>query len=497
MGVVPGWVPSTILDVKIPLQELSKLDVKTKCVLTSEFDVKDAISYDAFLLHRLVEPKDLRVVLKIREIGKGFVYQTDDNFLDISPQSEIGAYHRHPARIFTFIEMIRMSLGVRVYSDILANKLFPFNSHVIKIDPYFFSKHPIREKKICKERVPRIVYMTSRGKDEVLGEFVWKVLQGVYDKYGNAVDIFVWGADLDNGHSFVKKIEFTKNYDDYLRQAQEYDFDIGLAPLLNDDFHNSKTNNKFREFAALGIAGVYADVPLYRSCVEGDINGILVETQVAKWVNAIGRLVENDDLRRKITTSAKRDLNEKYSFEKYLNTFQRNFSDLYDSKADGEISEKLIDKIQVFFDGKARASKDFIQLKENLQEVFYYFGVRLVWKKYSLSTAKAGQNSNSIFIFGANKNIENLVDCGGTGVVIGFCSSRGDQKFNRDICFLDSYSFELYADYKNNIYIEILNKLLSGKSLSLPVVIKGKTPVMLKIERRLKKILRKYLPIIR
>ena len=100
-------------------------------------------------------------------------------------------------------------------------------------------------------------------------------------------------------------------------------YDIGLAPMVDDDFHRAKTNNKFREYGASGIAGIYSDVPLYSAWIENDKTGLLVENLPEAWYAAMVRLIENPSLRQQIAQVARDKVKGLYSEEQFEQEWQR------------------------------------------------------------------------------------------------------------------------------------------------------------------------------
>ena len=86
-------------------------------------------------------------------------------------------------------------------------------------------------------------------------------------------------------------------YDRYLRRFSRAGYDIGLAPLPDDVFHRSKSNNKFREYGASRVAGIYSHNDAYSNCVEHEVSGLLVSNDAGHWYDALERLIEDEALR--------------------------------------------------------------------------------------------------------------------------------------------------------------------------------------------------------
>ena len=98
-----------------------------------------------------------------------------------------------------------------------------------------------------------------------------------------------------------------------MKKIYRQGYDIGLAPLKNDIFHNSKTNNKFREYGACGIAGIYSNSDVYANCVENGVTGILVSNEEGEWYKAIFQMIDDVKLRRAIQRQARITIEKDYS----------------------------------------------------------------------------------------------------------------------------------------------------------------------------------------
>lgn len=97
------------------------------------------------------------------------------------------------------------------------------------------------------------------------------------------------------------------DYSGFVNFVSTLPIDIGIAPLLDNPFNCCKSDLKFQEYAALGIAGVYGNLSTYRSSVIHGVNGMLATTP-AEWESAIEQLVVSSDLREELAARSFCDL---------------------------------------------------------------------------------------------------------------------------------------------------------------------------------------------
>src|SRR6185369_8954608 len=119
--------------------------------------------------------------------------------------------------------------------------------------------------------------------------------------------------DALRGHPRVRFTPYFDELADYYRYMARVRWTIGLALLADDEFNRGKTDNKYREYAAFGIPGIYSDMPVYAGSVRDGVNGILTPNTEDGVAAALERLVESAELRRRIRDAALRDVSERYS----------------------------------------------------------------------------------------------------------------------------------------------------------------------------------------
>lgn len=320
LAILPGLIPSTIIGIVKPLERLAdKGEINLRVKTTWRAKLKDIHEADVVVFCRNTDYKDLTFLYEAKRAGKYVVYDIDDNFFAIPTHSGLGMMHRWSPRLFIVNEFFRLSDTVRTYAQPMYDEAVKHNDNVLLVKSYFdFSliDHLQTPPRSADEAV-RICYQTSRGPhDTMMNLFIEPLNQVIFENPGK-IEFHFWGKEYPpvTNRGAVRLHPFDKNYNRFVADAYRSRFDIGLAPIGTDLFSRSKTNNKYREYGAMGVAGIYTRMSVYEDCVEDGVNGLLVDNTEPAWRDAIERLVRDPDLRRRIADNAQADVRARYSIE--------------------------------------------------------------------------------------------------------------------------------------------------------------------------------------
>jgi glycosyltransferase involved in cell wall biosynthesis len=313
--LLPGLTPSTVISVAKPmiaLHQAGQLEARLTVELIAT--PRDIAWADLVIFCRNVEPRYAHLLEAVRRLGRPYIYDLDDNFFETPLTYEAGRYLRAPARLAQLEAYLAGAALVRVYAEPLRQRILPLNASVELVLPSLdWSLIPESLPPKDPQRV-RLVYATSRLEDE-LARLITPDLQQLLREYPERVELTFWGHHPPElrRHPQVRYLPYVADYDRFVRQLALAGFDIGLAPLVDDEFHRSKTNNKLREYGACQIAGVYSDVEVYSRCVTEGETGLLVPPQPGAWRAALARLVEDPALRRRLQVQGQAYVRAHYS----------------------------------------------------------------------------------------------------------------------------------------------------------------------------------------
>jgi glycosyltransferase involved in cell wall biosynthesis len=88
--------------------------------------------------------------------------------------------------------------------------------------------------------------------------------------------------------------------------------DVGVYPLTDDEWSKGKCGFKAIEFMACGVPVVASAVGVNREIIQDGVNGFLAET-ADEWVDKLGRLLKDRELRCRFATAGRRTVEERYS----------------------------------------------------------------------------------------------------------------------------------------------------------------------------------------
>ena len=247
----------------------------------------------------------------LRRAKHPYLHYIDDNFWEIQGDSRVAQYYREPAIRQSLEFAVTHAYRVLTNSEVLASYLHRFSTRLQVLPPFFdFALIDDCDREHSGEF--RIGFAGSISRSEDL-QLIASVIQPVLDRLPNAVFEFCGAMPpgICSGPR-VRFFEHTSSYADFIRFQARRNWAIGLAPLRDTSANRAKTNNKYREYGACGIAGIYSDIPPYQGSVEPMVTGLMVEPSGDAWLSAIIRLAVEPDLRNRIAGNAERDVRAKF-----------------------------------------------------------------------------------------------------------------------------------------------------------------------------------------
>ena len=310
MLLADGRIATTVI-----VERILKAAGYTAQVVTPETLVAQR-PFAPLVISRLTLPSLRWLPAYLHRQGIPYVYFLDDNFFEIDPVQD--PYHsrffRRPVTRDTLSEFLRGASRIWVQSPPLADYLrsrFP-GANVVTInaavDLDLFAS--ARAQLTSNERdgddngTLRIGYASTPRHH--LADFISAIVVRTSERFGERVrfEFVGWWPDAVAAARNVQTYPAIADHAAYVAFITSRRWDVGLAPLGSSLFENCKTNLKFREYGALGIAGIYSDVPLFRDCVEPGVTGLLCGDDPAQWVGAIGRLLDDPAARKSIALRA-------------------------------------------------------------------------------------------------------------------------------------------------------------------------------------------------
>ena len=84
---------------------------------------------------------------------------------------------------------------------------------------------------------------------------------------------------------------------DYLAYSGTVTYQVGLAPCFDTEFNRARSHSKIFDITRMGAAGIYSNFTPYREKVIHGETGYLCANEPDKWVYALTKLLNDNDLR--------------------------------------------------------------------------------------------------------------------------------------------------------------------------------------------------------
>ena len=255
---------------------------------------------DVVLLGRLDSWYEYQLTKKLHEAGKYLIYIIDDDLLNIPPEISSAAYYGQKEIQGYIRGMIGMSDAIMSPSPLLLQKYATDGRRAIQIEEPAID--PVPYKPHDPNKPVKIGFAGSIDRTGDIENILKDALIQIKQEYGDRVQFEFFGAipsfarELD-----ARCIPYCNSYDEYRKTLNSLEWDIGLAPMPDTPFHACKHYNKFIEYAAAGIVGVFSDVMPYMQLRGWVYELVFCANNPKAWADALFGLIESidrEDMRR-------------------------------------------------------------------------------------------------------------------------------------------------------------------------------------------------------
>lgn len=297
--------------VRSEFQELSGVEVVDGGYKPNSEALRQA---DVLLVQRFFPQPASRTILEyLLTLGKPLVYEVDDLLTEL-PQSN--PHHDFGAACAPLIhDFARRCTAITVSTASLKERFAPDNANVFVLPNLLDAEIWSRTSPPSQGSLVIGFAATVTHQRDI--EELAQVLEMLAVKHpGKLAFTFMGCASerLSRLPGFCA-LPFEESYRAYAARLQETPCDIMLVPLEDTPFNRCKSNVKWLEYSACGIAGVYADLPPYNDCVQHGKTGLLAGPSPRQWFEAIDLLIEHPSLRCDIARAARQEVLSAYTLK--------------------------------------------------------------------------------------------------------------------------------------------------------------------------------------
>lgn len=267
-----------------------------------------------------------------------YVYLLDDNFFELTAEYDAfnASFFGHPAAHETLEQFLLAAEAVwlmsRPLESYLQARLPSIKTQFVEapVDIDLFDRCASVTRDLRESPDTFVVgYPTTRRPN--VAALVSEVVRRSRELWGDEVafEFIGWCPDEVANHPGVKVFSLVADYESFLRLMFSRRWDVAIAPLGNSAFENAKTSLKFREYGAARIPGVYSDCPLFASCIDNGVNGLLASGEPDDWVSQLERLKNSKALRGEIVSAARGQVEARHSQSHIAARLREAFSNIW------------------------------------------------------------------------------------------------------------------------------------------------------------------------
>lgn len=312
----------------------------------------DILWSDVIISVRSLSKLDTGIARIVKKYDRFHILMLDDDFLGIDK-----SYSMMPERLEQLKEILK-------YTDLILTDNILLAEKYLKLADgkrYALSDTLVRPESIItrdfgadNNSKVKILFYVNDGTCGMFNKYILPIMPSLCDIYADRVSLTLISLKPDlKAYESKMEINYIDHicYADFKKLLAEEKYDIGIAPIDNGGFSQYKYFNKFFEYSKAGIAGIYSNCPPYTFIIKDGYNGVLCGDKPNDWLQALGKLICNEELRKVIVCNAQKQLREEFCEEVILTKLTQQIPELVtysapkDVRVQGVMPLKLYHKV--------------------------------------------------------------------------------------------------------------------------------------------------------
>ncbi|WP_250479414.1 MULTISPECIES: glycosyltransferase [unclassified Caballeronia] len=313
--IIEGYIPTNQIIARVIEEALGEQGT-VESILLTEFTPDVVLDGGLVVFSRITSPAAMPMIEWMNMHRISYLYYIDDNFWELMGDTPLAQYYQCAPVRETLRMAIRHSKGVIVNSSLLGEyikKRHPRAQVQLLNAPFDFSL--VRQME-PHNKAPGEVRIGFAGNASRAADFVEIIpaFTRLLDQYSNVTFVFFGYCPPElKTHARVIDVPTVRDYAEFIALKESYGLDIGLAPMADTASNRYKTNNKYREYGGLRIAGIFTNMSPYKDSVVHGKTGLLIEHDPTSWYDAMQLLVTDARLRSDIANAAYEDVLANYA----------------------------------------------------------------------------------------------------------------------------------------------------------------------------------------
>jgi len=338
LGICQRHIPSAEVGVIAPLkylQELGKLNFTFK--ESAEVDKDDIAKSDVIICIRCTEKIEYEIIKESKRLNKFVIYFLDDDLLNVPKTANSSGYFENENVRNTLIDILKESDLLWTTNSNIADryKTYIKKSIIINAPALLYNQYETNHFQKNSEGSLKVGFAGGIDHEYFINDLLREPVKKLLEEFGTEYVKFEFmGARPRFIDEFkLNYIPYQSNPNEYRNVIKQRNWDIGLAPLQDTEFHSCKYFNKFLEYGALGVAGVYSNVMPFTFVISNKENGILVDNTSESWYQGIKSLIVDENKRKMIMNKANKKIENEFTLEKIADEISSGIMELLQFKA--------------------------------------------------------------------------------------------------------------------------------------------------------------------